>query len=476
MDLLAATGSVPRVLVVEDDPVSAMLVQRLLAAQNIPVDRAPDGLVALQMHRERPYRLIISDWMMPEMDGIQLCREFRKLKEQYVYFILCSAKGERADRLEAFGAGVDDVLSKPLDREELHARLNVARRILATEEDLQQQKAELEQSSKLLQDMNECLKLASRRFEELFNGLPVASFTFDEDGRIHEWNKAAQEVFGIPAFEAIQKPIWEVLNRRGHSLWSPEKVAEVFVAGAETSFDWTFQVREGVARYLACNLICLRGRNGEAVGAVCANLDVTERKLAERQSMELAERLELQKVALEDANERLNHLAVTDGLTALWNHRRFQQMLDEALVALHDRSEPFSLVLLDIDHFKKLNDQFGHQVGDDVLIDFAGTLQKTARANELPARYGGEEFAIILQGCDRAHALQAAERFRTAILKGSWNTRSVTCSLGVASADDLSMTSREIIAQADAALYFSKQSGRNRTTHYDAMAKESAAA
>lgn len=469
MDLLSIPGSVPRVLVVEDDPVSAMLVKRLLMAQGMEVDLAVDGRVALDMHRQKSYRLVISDWMMPEMDGVQLCREFRNLRGQYVYFILCSAKGERADRLEAFGAGVDDFLSKPLDREELHARLKVAARILACDEDLQQQKAELEQSSRLLQDMNECLKLASRRFEELFNGLPVASFTFDEDGRIHEWNKAAQEVFGIPAYEAIQRPVWEVLNRRGHCIWSQEKVSSVFSEGDETKFDWTFHVREGVVRYLACNLICLRGRGGEAVGAVCANLDVTERKLAEQQAHELTERLEQQKLALENANERLNHLAVTDGLTALWNHRWFQEMLDEALRALRENGDPFSLVLLDIDFFKKFNDDYGHQVGDEVLIGVAETLQTTARSNELPARYGGEEFAIILQKCGPEQAFKAAERFRHAVLRRSWHGRTVTCSLGVATATTAEVSAKEIVSHADAALYHSKQTGRNRTSHFDSM-------
>jgi diguanylate cyclase (GGDEF)-like protein/PAS domain S-box-containing protein len=374
--------------------------------------------------------------------------------------------------LEAFEAGVDDVLSKPLDREELHARLKVAARILATEDGLQQQKSELEQSSRLFQDMNECLKLASKRFEELFNGLPVASFTFDEDGRVHEWNKAAQEVFGIPAFEAIQRPVWEVLNRRGYCLWSPEKVASVFKEGKETSFDWTFHVREGVVRYLACNLICLRGRGGEAVGAVCANLDVTERKLAEEQAKELAERLEQQKLALEDANEKLNYLAVTDGLTALWNHRRFQEMLDEALKSLSQDGDPFSLILLDIDHFKKFNDDYGHQVGDEVLVGVAETLQITARSNELPARYGGEEFAVILQNCGRANAFRAAERFREAVQSRSWDGRTVTCSLGVATAEGREVNAKEIVAHADAALYHSKQTGRNRTTHFDDMPSE----
>ena len=102
MDFVALAKPVPRVLVVEDDPVAALLLQRMLSKQGIRVDRAPDGEVALRMHKEKPYRLVISDWMMPQMDGVQLCRAFREIQEQYVYFILCSAKGERADRLTAF--------------------------------------------------------------------------------------------------------------------------------------------------------------------------------------------------------------------------------------------------------------------------------------------------------------------------------------------------------------------------------------
>jgi two-component system cell cycle response regulator len=475
MDFATLAKPVPRVLVVEDDPVAAMLLQRTLSKQGIAVDRAPDGEVALRMHREKPYRLVISDWMMPQMDGVQLCRAFRSLKEQYVYFILCSAKGERADRLTAFEAGVDDMLSKPLDREELHARLNVARRILACEEDLQIQKAELQQSSKMLQDVNDCLTMASRRFEELFNGLPVASFTFDEEGKIQEWNVTAQEVFNIPAFAASQKPVWEVLNKRGFADWSPERVSDIFITGSETSFDWTFQVSPGVVRYLACNVICLRGKNGEAVGAVCANLDVTERKKAEKQANDLAERSELQKLALEDANERLRHLAVTDHLTALSNHRQFQNMLEEALHTLYEEGVAFSLILLDIDHFKILNDEFGHQAGDDTLVAFATTLQNTARANELPARYGGEEFAIILRDCGEENSLQAAERFRNSVIKGHWNVKNVTCSLGVATASDPKITAREIVAKADAALYYSKQNGRNKSSHHSEIESSQAA-
>lgn len=476
MDLLAAHGATPRVLIVEDDPVSAMLIQRLFQAQGVDVHRAPDGRVALQMHQMNSYRLVVSDWMMPNMSGVELCREFRKLDGPYVYFILCSAKGQRDDRIEAFEAGVDDFLSKPLDREELRSRLKVARRILSSEEHLQFQKAELEHSSQAMADMNDSLRLASRRFEELFNGLPVACFTFDEHGLIHEWNRSAQTVFGIEAYEAFQRPVWEVLSQETGTAWKPDKVKQVFAETDAPTFDWTYQAHDGNTKYLACNVICLRSMAGRAVGAVCANLDITERKVAEQriaqqmeQINEYASQLRQQKKALEEMNAKLNHLAVTDGLTGLWNHRRFQEMMEDSMSDLRRYNEPFSLILMDIDFFKRYNDDYGHQVGDDVLIKFAHTLRDTARATELPARYGGEEFAVILQRTDEEGALVAAQRFQEAIRSQDWPHRALTCSLGVTTCSDVTTTPKSVIAAADTALYYSKETGRDKITPYSSM-------
>ncbi len=481
-DLLAGTAATPRVLIVEDDPVSAMLVQRLLMAQGIHTDRAIDGVAAIQMHAEHKYRLVISDWMMPKLSGVDLCRELRRVGGSYVYFILCSAKGQRADRIEAFEAGVDDFLSKPLDRSELDSRLKVARRILQSEHNLQIQTAELESAARSLSDMNESLGLASRRFEGLFNGLPVACFTFDESGLVHEWNRGAQRIFGVAGFEAFQKPVWEVLNRSGETPWNRDKVAEVFAGAEQPTFDWIFTLADGSQKYLACSLICLRSASGQAVGAVCANLDITERKLAERriaeqieQINEFASQLATQKNALEEMNERLNVLAVTDGLTGLWNHRRFQELLEETFATHDRRGEAFSLILLDIDHFKRFNDDFGHQVGDEVLKGMGNVLRKCARQFELPARYGGEEFAVILEGCNEEDAMRAAERFRAQIAANQSSDKNVTASLGVATCHPRSSNPKDLIAQADGALYYSKQAGRNCATHHRDVPKQAAA-
>jgi two-component system cell cycle response regulator len=482
-DLLSGSPEAPRVLIVEDDPVFAMLIQRLFRSQGVDSQHASDGETALRLHQENHYRMVVSDWMMPGMDGVSLCREFRQIQGPYTYFLLCSARGERDDRLEAFEAGVDDFLSKPLDKEEFQARLKVARRLLATEENLEQQKSELARIADSLSTTNASLEIASQRFRELFRGLPVACFTFGEEGRIREWNRDAESVFAIEGSQAIGGRVDDLLSPRAVRGWEDARIEYILQGEQVPDFDWTYRLPDGSLRYLACSVICLRGREGQAAEAVCANVDITERKLAERrveeqvaQINEMMLELTQQKAALEAMNLRLSHLAVTDGLTGLWNHRRFQEMLEETM-ELHRRSgEPFSLILLDIDHFKLLNDAYGHQVGDQALKQFANALRSASRQHELPARYGGEEFAVLLHRCDADASLIAAERFRDRLRAEPWESRTLTASIGVATWSTPLMSSRELVAQADRALYVSKQAGRDRITHFSSVTQATGAA
>lgn len=465
-----------KILVVEDDPVAAALIRKVLETQGLRTDFAKTGVEALQMHRKHAYRLVLSDWMMPEMTGIDLCRELRQHGGAYTYFVLCSSKGERADRVEAFDAGVDDFMVKPVDRDELHARLIVARRILAMEDNLQRQFGELERANEQVKAMNASLLLASKRFEELFNGLPVPCFTFDREGRIHEWNRAAQAKFQIRPQEALQRPVWQVLRDGDKPFWTRDVVDRVFTGAMPPSVDWSYKTQDGELRYFACSLFCLEDNEGGTLGAISANLDITERELAERrihlqmqQINEFAVKLEEQKRALVQANERLQHLAVTDGLTGLWNHRRFHEELERRISEHRVSGRPISLMLVDIDHFKSFNDSFGHQTGDDLLRQFARILKDQSRGTDFPARYGGEEFAMILNGAKQADAIETAERFRTAILEEPWNSRAVTASFGLVTLDSSVESPRELIERADQALYHAKTSGRNRVVHFSSM-------
>ncbi len=457
----------PPVLIVEDDPVAALLLERIFQNQGVRVNVAENAEVAIKLHRSHPYRLIISDWMLPGQSGVDLCRDIRQLGGEYVYFMVCTSRIQRQDRLQAFESGVDDFISKPVDREELLARVKVASRLIQSRELVRTKSEELEVVAERLTRLNVSLHAASRRFEEMFNGLPVASFTLDSQGTIQEWNRVATESFGIATHNAIQRPVWEVFESDEFANWSPELISRLFAGEQVKPFDWAICEQGSNPRFFAGHIICLRNSSGSPVAAVCVNIDITERKTASIRIEQYAEQLCDQKRELERANEQLGRLALTDGLTGLWNHRRFQEMLEDSIKFHRARQLPFSLILFDVDHFKRFNDEFGHQTGDQVLKQFADTLRSTARMGELCSRYGGEEFAVLLQGCDREEAQLAAERFTLAIRRQNWKHRVVTASLGVATFSDFDTSGPALVKQADRALYASKSAGRNRVTHFE---------
>ncbi len=164
--------------------------------------------------------------------------------------------------------------------------------------------------------------------------------------------------------------------------------------------------------------------------------------------------------------EQMSHLAETDGLTQLYNHRHFQQELDRAMAAARRYRTPLSLAMIDIDQFKEFNDAHGHQAGDHILQEIARVIRMALREQvDIPARYGGEEFTVIMPNTDLEGARVASERIRESIERtriplGS-EPASVTVSVGVAQyADDQSKG--QLIDLADMALYRAKRAGRNR--------------
>jgi diguanylate cyclase (GGDEF)-like protein len=174
-------------------------------------------------------------------------------------------------------------------------------------------------------------------------------------------------------------------------------------------------------------------------------------------------------IAIENA--RLYELAVTDGLTGLFIHRFFYNRLEEEIKRALRYKNDLALVMLDIDFFKKLNDTYGHQAGDEVLLKTADCIRENCRLSDIPCRYGGEEFCIILPDTDIKGALIFAEKLRNKIadLKINYldNILKYTVSLGVVSfCNNNPSDKQEFVAMADKALYQSKNTGRNRTTLY----------
>jgi len=163
-----------------------------------------------------------------------------------------------------------------------------------------------------------------------------------------------------------------------------------------------------------------------------------------------------------DANTQLAALATTDGLTGVKNHRAFQEALASEWSRATRYGTPLSMLMLDVDHFKQFNDQFGHPAGDSVLKQVAHILTRESRSDSIVARYGGEEFVVVLPSCDRLAAAEIAERVRRAVAVESWDLRPITVSIGAATRSEATPDRASLIARADAAMYLAKAGGRNK--------------
>lgn len=178
--------------------------------------------------------------------------------------------------------------------------------------------------------------------------------------------------------------------------------------------------------------------------------------------------------------EDLRHLAVRDGLTGLYNHRYLQERLEEEVKRSRRSGIPFSVIMADLDHFKKVNDVHGHRAGDEVLMDVSRRFQSALRQSDWVARYGGEEFILFLFETSGDAALDVAEKIRMGVERRPVTVKSVdrvlrvTVSCGIASFPEDGTTKGELIHNADLALYQAKQKGRNQVIRYrNAFARES---
>ncbi len=202
--------------------------------------------------------------------------------------------------------------------------------------------------------------------------------------------------------------------------------------------------------------------SGEVEGAAIILNNITERVMAEGALNEANKRLQRLNEELKRNNERLQESAVTDSLTHLYNHRHIIERLQEHVSSSERYQRNLSVVMFDIDFFKKVNDTYGHPFGDEVLEQVSSTLREMIRAVDIAGRYGGEEFLVVMPETSLAEAIGISERIRLAMEELTWkHPLTVTISAGVAMWKK-GETASELIARADVLLYEAKQSGRNQ--------------
>jgi diguanylate cyclase (GGDEF)-like protein len=232
-------------------------------------------------------------------------------------------------------------------------------------------------------------------------------------------------------------------------------------------------IREAIARGCRVPIIFLTAESGEKVDIEAMNAGALDYLVKGEISGRTLERSLRYALKLGDTLEALRLLATRDQLTGLLNRREFERILAEEKARAGQSGRSFALVLVDIDHFKRVNDQHGHPAGDEVLRQVARRLEAGIRSGDHVARIGGEEFAIVMAEADEAVALEVAERLRqtlaaTPVQAGPGLQLPLTLSVGVGVFPHHTDKSRDIVAAADQALYRAKSAGRNRVVLFSA--------
>lgn len=299
---------------------------------------------------------------------------------------------------------------------------------------------------------------------------PDGVFATDETGDIALFAGASEAMFGYQPVEVMGRSYAILLDGpRAHDLLQRELQA----AGQVSNYEVPARRKGGAPFSAALSAAVMKDRYGETLGTIFYIRDYSGVRAIE-------ETLRRNNARLNQLVSELDHLARHDQLTSLLRRGSAVEAAEDALLASGLDRKPFGVALFDLDHFKSVNDSYGHLVGDRVLATLAEILKKAARETDIIGRFGGEEFVAFLPGADIENVRRFAERVRAAIERaslpvGEEMSISITVSAGVAAIPSCADSLNEALRTADDRLYAAKRAGRNLVVHTDLDVRRSAA-
>jgi two-component system cell cycle response regulator len=446
-----------RILVVDDVIPNVKILEAKLSVEYYDVVTAYNGPDALDIAFQTPPDLILLDVMMPQMDGFEVCRRLKAdHRTAHIPVIMVTALSEATDRVQGLEAGADDFLTKPVDDVALFARVKSLLRL------------------KMMMD-------EFRLREETSAELGVINTSQDKDEAILQ-----ARVLVIDDNEFSSRQMQEIYGETYDlTLETDMEEAQILLRGGD--FDLVV-VSLDSAQYDPLRL-CSRIRTYEETRQLPIltlvdevdkdklmkglEIGINDYVMRPIDTNELIVRTKTQ-ILRKQYQDRLRHnyhrsmeLAVTDSLTGLYNRRYMSNHLDALLQRAKLDYKPVSVLIMDIDFFKNVNDTYGHDVGDDVIKGFASRIGMSVRGVDLACRYGGEEFVVVMPDTDLAVASTVSERLRRQVAdqpfedaKGQ-QSLDITCSIGVTVSREQE-DSNSLLKRADEALYTAKRDGRNR--------------
>ncbi len=447
-----------RILIVDDIPANVKLLADRLSADYFDVVTAADGLEALTLLDKTPCDIILLDVMMPHIDGFETCRRIKaNPKTQHIPVVMVTALDQPADRVSGLEAGADDFLTKPISDIALITRVRSLVR---------------------LKQLTDELRLRNETTQEMGINAPALAHDFcGQKGRILLIDDKHS------SYERLLSAF-----RDKHNLDVQTNPQEGLVRASEGGYDLVI-VNLGLKNYDGLRF-CSQIRSVERLRHLPLLIIVEPDEQARlMRGLEMGvndylvrpiDRNELYaRVATQIRRKRYTDYlretvqtsleqAVIDQLTGLHNRRYMESHLASLTSQITARGKNLSLLMLDIDYFKRINDTYGHDAGDDVLREFAARTKKAVRGIDLVCRLGGEEFVVVMPEAEISVAYTVAERIREKVaqvpfpIRGGAEHVQATISIGVSMLRPNGDTAEQLIKRADEALYAAKRNGRNR--------------
>jgi len=479
-----------RILIADDTPEYLHLLKRILTSQGFLVDACSDGSQALDSALRNPPDLIMLDISMPVLDGVETCLRLKAeacTKEIPVIFL--SGLQEVEDKVKAFQAGGVDYVIKPFQVDEVLARLRTHLAIRGLQTELQQTNLDLarrlkelgeaqaaEKEQRILAetlrdsiaainstlDYDEVLDLILKNLERVVHSDASSIALIDENHLVSVKHSRGYEQFNIQEYiQSIQVPAdhfpnWKTVIRDRLVL---------SISDTETDPNWvSLPVTAWIRSYICAPII----NQNQVIGIL--NLDSSTPDFFHPHHAERVRAFADQAaIAIEKANlfRETQRLAITDGLTGIFNNRHVRELAESELNRSRRYGREVSAIFFDIDHFKQINDQYGHQTGDLALREITELCRSLIRESDILGRYGGEEFLIIAPETGEIEVMKIAERIRQSLeehrIMSEFGEIQLTISLGVVCYEPgMALTFSEFIRRADQALYQAKNQGRNR--------------
>jgi diguanylate cyclase (GGDEF)-like protein/PAS domain S-box-containing protein len=423
----------PTLLLVDDMQVNLVMLSAILKDE-YHIKTAKSAAQALELLSLGGIDLILSDVVMPDIDGYELCRILKndeKTKDIPIIFVTGSSSAEDEER--GFEIGAVDFILKPFKPTTVKSRVK-------THINLRLRQIELETISKTMQEQNEKLK----QYTKLIDKNIITSST-DLKGNITYVSDAFSEISGYSKEELLGNS-----HRIVKHPDMPKEIYEELWNTITQDKTWSGEIKnlkkDGGYYWVKANITPIF-ENDKKVGYTAIRQDITDKKIIEE-------------------------ISITDGLTQIFNRRHFNDTFPKVLSSAKRNNTMVCFLLMDIDHFKQYNDNYGHQAGDDVLIKFAICLKENLnRVDDMAFRLGGEEFGIVFKADDTNKAFEFANKIRIKIeeMKMVHNFSSagkvLTASMGLVCIEpNEGKEMDEIYKEADDLLYISKESGRNRVS------------